>query len=67
MECFHSLSKNRKLHFVHTSFFEVRLSLNSIYLRMVEVIPEPGTFAKYPDGITKDYVDLAGKKLNDQK
>lgn len=34
---------------------------------MVDVLPEPGSFAKYPDGITIDYVDTIGKKLNDQK
>jgi hypothetical protein len=34
---------------------------------MVEAIPEPGSFAEYPKGIDTDYVDLAGKKLNDQK
>jgi hypothetical protein len=34
---------------------------------MLDVIPQPGSFAKYPDGITIDYVDLAGKKLNDKR
>ncbi|KAI6184087.1 Deoxyhypusine hydroxylase [Aphelenchoides bicaudatus] len=34
--------------------------------RMTEVLPEPGSFAKYPDGVNISYVDTTGKKLNDQ-
>ncbi|KAI6172170.1 Deoxyhypusine hydroxylase [Aphelenchoides besseyi] len=33
---------------------------------MNEVIPEPGSFTTYADGITTDYVDSTGRVLNDQ-